>query len=71
MPSFRGRIGSSDAWKLDAYVRALSGLTPKGTRSARADEMSGTTPTPQMEVVAPNESRIPPEELPPARGSGG
>ena len=39
MPSFGGRIPSSQVWMLVAYVRSLSGLTPAWARSARSDHM--------------------------------
>jgi cytochrome c oxidase cbb3-type subunit 3 len=39
MPSFAGRIPSSQIWQIVTYVRSLGGLTPKDARSARADNM--------------------------------
>jgi cytochrome c oxidase cbb3-type subunit III len=39
MPSFRGRIPTAQVWQITAYVRSLSGLTPKDTRSQRDDHM--------------------------------
>jgi len=44
MPSFRGKIASPQVWQLTAFVRSLSGLTPKDTWPARADQMQQTTP---------------------------
>jgi cytochrome c oxidase cbb3-type subunit III len=39
MPSWGGRIPSYQVWEIVAYVRSLSGLTPKNAVPARADEM--------------------------------
>jgi cytochrome c oxidase cbb3-type subunit III len=44
MPSFRGKIGNSQVWQLAAFVRSLSGLTPKDTWPARSDHMEDTSP---------------------------
>jgi cytochrome c oxidase cbb3-type subunit 3 len=53
MPSFRGRMTSAQLWQLVAYVRSLSGLTPKDTWPARSDNMQESRPerqaTPQRE----------------------
>ncbi len=68
MPSFSGRIASSDLWKLVAYVRSLGGLTPFDTWSSRADGMEeATIDTRGTGPVLPDSSRIPPE----ARAPGG
>ncbi len=63
MPSFRGRIPDSEVWKIVAYVRSLSGLTPKDARPGRNDHMSsGPTPT-QMKVPSPGQrANNPPED---------
>jgi cytochrome c oxidase cbb3-type subunit 3 len=39
MPSFRNRISNQQLWQLAAYVRSLSGLTPKAASSGRDDNM--------------------------------
>lgn len=65
MPAFRGRIGNPEVWKLVAYVRSMSGLTPMSTRSARTEGMRGATPAPQTTTKAPMSQRIPPEQRPP------
>ena len=44
MPSFRGRIDNAQVWMLVAYVRTLSGLTPRDTWPARADHMQEARP---------------------------
>jgi cytochrome c oxidase cbb3-type subunit 3 len=40
MPSFRNRIPAQQLWQLAAYVRSLSGLTPKAASSGRDDDMA-------------------------------
>lgn len=40
MPSWQYRLTNKQIWQLVAYVRSLSGLTPKGARPARDDHMS-------------------------------
>lgn len=44
MPSFRGRIPADRLWWLVAYVRSLSGLTPKSARPGRSDDMQVKIP---------------------------
>lgn len=39
MPAFRERIPEEQAWQLVAYVRSMSGLTPKAARPGRGDAM--------------------------------
>ena len=39
MPSFRGRVSTPQVWQLAAYVRSMSGLTPKDARPGRTDHM--------------------------------
>ncbi len=39
MPSFAGKIPTSQTWMLVAYVRSLSALNTTGARSARSDHM--------------------------------
>ena len=39
MPTFKYRLTNEQIWKLVAYVRALSGLTPKSPRPGREDHM--------------------------------
>lgn len=42
MPSFRGRIPADRIWWIVAYVRSMSGLTPKLARTSRDDDMQYT-----------------------------
>lgn len=44
MPSFRGRIDDAQLWQLVAYVRSLSGLTPRDTWPSRSDHMQEARP---------------------------
>jgi len=44
MPSFRGRIDNAQLWMLVAYVRSMSGLTPRDTWPARTDHMQEARP---------------------------
>jgi len=39
MPSWKNRLTTQQVWQLVAYVRSLSGLTPKGARPNRDDHM--------------------------------
>jgi cytochrome c oxidase cbb3-type subunit 3 len=39
MPTWKYKLTNQQIWQLVAYVRSLSGLTPKGARPAREDHM--------------------------------
>ena len=39
MPTWKYRLNNEQIWQLVAYVRSLSGLTPKGARPSRDDHM--------------------------------
>jgi len=45
MPAWKNRLTTKQIWELVAYVRSLSGLTPKGARPSREDHMM-TKPAP-------------------------
>ena len=47
MPSWKYRLNDNQIWELVAYVRSLSGLTPKGARPGRLDHMM-TSPAPNQ-----------------------
>ena len=47
MPSWKYRLNDKQIWELVAYVRSLSGLTPKGARPGRMDHMM-TSPAPNQ-----------------------
>jgi cytochrome c oxidase cbb3-type subunit III len=44
MPAFRERIDPADVWKLVAYVRSMSRMTPPDTWSPRSEHMAETNP---------------------------
>lgn len=44
MPAFGGRIPNDRIWWIVAYVRSLSGLTPKSARPSRDDDMQYQRP---------------------------
>jgi cytochrome c oxidase cbb3-type subunit 3 len=41
MPAFAGKIPDDQIWQIVAYVRSMSGLTPKDASPTRSDHMSG------------------------------
>jgi cytochrome c oxidase cbb3-type subunit 3 len=41
MPSFRGRVPDFQVWQLSAYVRSMSGQSPKDAAPSRDDHMQG------------------------------
>ena len=47
MPSWKYKLNDKQIWELVAYVRSLSGLTPKGSRPGRMDHMM-TSPAPNQ-----------------------
>jgi cytochrome c oxidase cbb3-type subunit 3 len=63
MPSFRGRLGNSEVWKLVAYVRTLGGFTPSDTWPARGESMSHAVT--RTHGSSADSSRIPPEQKAP------
>ena len=44
MPSFGGKLGNAEVWRLVAYVRSLGKLTPPDTWPARADDIGEASP---------------------------
>ena len=59
MPSWKYRLTTKQIWQLVAYVRSLSGLTPKGARPARSDHMMMTSPPNQTPNAKPKNSGLP------------
>src|SRR4051794_20961511 len=53
MPSFGGRLTESQVWELAAYVRSLSGLTPRGASPGREDHMNAAPPPNSIEEAKP------------------
>ena len=59
MPAWKYRLNNTQIWQLVAYVRSLSGLTPKGARPGRVDHMM-TSPAPnQTPNAKPKNSSLP------------
>jgi cytochrome c oxidase cbb3-type subunit 3 len=65
MPSYQGRIGNSEMWKLVAYVRTLGGLTRKDAWSPRADGLNESHADIDARGSTADTSLIPPEQVPP------
>jgi cytochrome c oxidase cbb3-type subunit 3 len=61
MPSFRGKLPDYEVWQLAAYVRSLSGLTPKGAAPGRDDDMQSREPENSTEPETPK--RVSPPTL--------
>ncbi len=53
MPSFGGRIPSSQIWQIVSYVRSMSALTPMASRSARTEHMMATPGAASLEHPKP------------------
>ena len=66
MPSFRDRLTAQQVWQITAYVRSLSGLTPKGARAARDDHMMMKPAEAQTPNAKPKQSTSIPNPPPPA-----
>lgn len=61
MPSFAGRIPTSQVWEIVSYVRSLSGLTPVSVRSSRPDHMMYTPGSQALpKPVQPKQATTPP-----------
>ena len=60
MPSFGGRIPTDRIWQIVAYVRSLSGLTPKGLGPSRDDHMQySKPPARKQEEEKPRPANVP------------
>ena len=53
MPSFRGKLPDYQIWQVAAYVRSLSGLTPKDAAPGRDDDMQSKEPENSKEKEGP------------------
>ena len=51
MPAWKYRLTNEQIWQLVSYVRSLGGLTPKGARPTRSDEMN-VRPAPSQTAPA-------------------
>lgn len=60
MPAWRRRLNDQQIWDLVAYVRSLSGLTPKGARPSRDDNMMVKPAPAQTPNAKPKNSGVSP-----------
>ena len=60
MPSFRGKLGNDQVWKLAAYVRSMSGLLRKDVASGRNDDMQVRSQEQSTQKARPVQSTVPP-----------
>jgi cytochrome c oxidase cbb3-type subunit 3 len=56
MPTWKYRLNNQQIWQLVAYVRSLSGLTPKGARPSREDHMTVKPAPSQTPKAKPKDS---------------
>src|SRR3954462_9850913 len=59
MPSWKYRLTNEQIWQLVAYVRSLSGLTPKSARPGRSDHMNVKPAPMQTPNAKPKNSGLP------------
>ncbi|MDB4877213.1 MAG: cytochrome c class [Gemmatimonadetes bacterium] len=59
MPTWKYRLNNQQIWQLVAYVRSLSGLTPKGARPSREDHMMVKPAPAQTPNAKPKNSGLP------------
>ena len=59
MPAWKYRLTTQQIWQLVAYVRSLSGLTPKGARPTRSDHMMVAPAPAQTPNAKPKKSGPP------------
>jgi cytochrome c oxidase cbb3-type subunit 3 len=59
MPTWKYRLNNQQIWELVAYVRSLSGLTPKGARPSREDHMMVKPAPAQTPNEHPKNSGLP------------
>src|SRR3954470_11692197 len=53
MPSFRGKLNDHQVWELVAYVRSLSGQTPRTASPGRDDHMQSAPPPNSVKQAQP------------------
>lgn len=61
MPSFGGKIATTQVWELAAYVRAMSGLVRKDVAPGRDDALQATAQEQATTEQHPVESGTPPQ----------
>ena len=59
MPAWHDRLTEQQVWELVAYVRSMSGLTPKGARPARDDHMMMKAAEEQTPNAKPKQTTVP------------
>ena len=59
MPSFRGKLPDYQVWQLAAFVRSLSGQTPKDAAPSRDDNMQYKKPENSKEKEKMNDASVP------------
>lgn len=59
MPAFGQRLTDHQVWQLVAYVRSLSGLTPRQSSSGRDDHMSAQPPPNSITPAKPKNTSSP------------
>ena len=56
MPSFGSKVPAYQVWQLAAYVRSMSGLTPKDAAPGRDDDIKSSPPENSADPSTPKES---------------
>lgn len=60
MPSFRGKLTNDQVWKLEAYVRTLSGMGRRDLKSGRNDAMYVKSSEQNTNTQPPHSGGVPP-----------
>ena len=60
MPSWRGRIPNYEVWRLVAYVRSMSGLSPKDASPGRDDHLFSRESEQRLDEQKPVTASTPP-----------
>jgi cytochrome c oxidase cbb3-type subunit 3 len=58
MPSFRGRISSTQVWMIVAYVESMSGQAPIDVMPGRTDHMGYSTPENARSAETPKQTGV-------------
>jgi cytochrome c oxidase cbb3-type subunit 3 len=65
MPTFRDKIPDAQIWQIAAYVRSLSGNTPKAATPSRGETISATPPLTRTPEQPPKAAASPADQQPP------
>lgn len=60
MPSFRGKLTNDQVWKLEAYVRTMSGMGRRDLKSGRNDDLYGRSSEQNTNTQPPHSGGVPP-----------